>query len=115
MRRERIERAGLIAVVALLLAGCIPVPVPWAEDPAHHRDNVEWLQIGTSTRDRAVKILGEPLMTAEGGRYSVYRWWEDRGKLVFADSTACRAAIPRDAGPVFHGMPGHRSTLSRAG
>jgi hypothetical protein len=32
-----------------------------------------------------------------------------------ADSTACRAAIPRDAGPVFHGMPGHRSTLSRAG
>lgn len=25
-----------------------------------------------------------------------------------ADSTACRARIPRDAGPVFHGMPGHR-------
>ena len=23
-----------------------------------------------------------------------------------ADSTACRAAIPRDAGPAFHGMPG---------
>ena len=32
-----------------------------------------------------------------------------------ADSTACRATIPRDAGPAFHGMPGHRSTLSRAG
>ena len=32
-----------------------------------------------------------------------------------ADSTACRATIPRDAGPGFHGMPGHRSTPSRAG
>ena len=32
-----------------------------------------------------------------------------------ADSTACRAIIPRDAGPGFHGMPGHRSTVSRAG
>ena len=32
-----------------------------------------------------------------------------------ADSTPCRATIPRDAGPGFHGMPGHRSTLSRAG
>ena len=32
-----------------------------------------------------------------------------------ADSTACRATIPCDAGPVFHGMPGHRSTVSRAG
>ena len=31
------------------------------------------------------------------------------------DSTPCRAAIPRDAGPGFHGMPGHRSTVSRAG
>ena len=33
----------------------------------------------------------------------------------YADSTACRATIPRDAGPAFHGMPGHRSTVSRAG
>jgi hypothetical protein len=32
-----------------------------------------------------------------------------------ADSTACRAAIPRDAGPGFHGKPGHRSAASRAG
>jgi TonB-dependent receptor len=32
-----------------------------------------------------------------------------------ADSTACRARIPRDVGPAFHGMPGHRSTASRAG
>ena len=32
-----------------------------------------------------------------------------------ADSTPCRATIPRDAGPVFHGIAGHRSTASRAG
>ncbi len=32
-----------------------------------------------------------------------------------ADSTACRARIPRDAGPVFHGKPGHRSIARRAG
>jgi hypothetical protein len=32
-----------------------------------------------------------------------------------ADSTACRARIPRDVGPVFHRKPGHRSTVSRAG
>jgi tRNA (guanosine-2'-O-)-methyltransferase len=32
-----------------------------------------------------------------------------------ADSTACRAGIPRDVGPGFHGMSGHRSTVSRAG
>jgi hypothetical protein len=32
-----------------------------------------------------------------------------------ADSTACRARIPRDVGPLFHGVPGHRSTASRAG
>jgi Protein of unknown function (DUF3592) len=32
-----------------------------------------------------------------------------------ADSTACRARIPRDVGPVFHGIPGHGSTASRAG
>ena len=32
-----------------------------------------------------------------------------------ADSTACRARIPRDVGPVFHGKPGHRSIASRAG
>jgi ribosomal protein S27E len=35
--------------------------------------------------------------------------------LPIADSTACQATIPGDAGPGFHGMPGHRSTLSRAG
>ena len=34
---------------------------------------------------------------------------------TLADSTACRARIPRDAGPVFHGKPGHRSIASRAG
>ena len=42
----------------------------------------------------------------------------NKGKLVgqkLADSTPCRATIPRDAGPGFHGMPGHRSTVSRAG
>ena len=32
-----------------------------------------------------------------------------------ADSTPCRARISRDVGPVFHGMSGHRSTVSRAG
>jgi hypothetical protein len=32
-----------------------------------------------------------------------------------ADSTPCRARIPRDVGPVFHSMPGHRSTASRTG
>jgi hypothetical protein len=37
------------------------------------------------------------------------------GSTTFAESTACRAAIPRDAGPGFHGMPGHRSTAGRAG
>jgi len=36
-------------------------------------------------------------------------------QLAIADSTPCRAMIPRDVGPVFHGMPGHRSTASRAG
>lgn len=39
----------------------------------------------------------------------------DEDRLRGADSTACRAAIPRDVGPGFHGMPGHRSTASRAG
>jgi hypothetical protein len=36
-------------------------------------------------------------------------------KSTCADSTPCRATIPRDAGPTFHGKPGHRSTASRAG
>lgn len=81
------RKAGWLPVVAsvatvLSLAGCIPVPVPWVEDPAHHRDIVESLQIGTADRDRVVKALGEPLMTREGGRYFVYRWREDRGKLI---------------------------------
>ena len=35
--------------------------------------------------------------------------------VIVADSTACRARIPRDAGPVFHGKPGHRSIASQAG
>jgi len=30
-----------------------------------------------------------------------------------ADSTPCRAWIPRDVGPVFHGVAGHRSTAVR--
>lgn len=32
-----------------------------------------------------------------------------------ADSIACRARIPRDVGPAYHGKPGHRSTINRAG
>ena len=32
-----------------------------------------------------------------------------------ADSTPCRAMIPRDVGPAFHGKPGQDSTASRAG
>ena len=98
MRTDRIERAALIAIVSLLLAGCIPVPVPWAEDPAHHRENIEWLQIGTTTRDGAVKILGEPLITGEAGRYSVYRWWEDRGKMIFVWLAPMG---PYDQGPLY--------------
>jgi transposase InsO family protein len=39
----------------------------------------------------------------------------ERSHRVDADSTACRARIPRDAGLVFHGKPGHDSIASRAG
>jgi hypothetical protein len=44
-----------------------------------------------------------------------YEWLLGELGDLLADSTACRAAIPRDAGPGFHGMPGHRSAASRAG
>ena len=63
--------------------------------------------------ERVVEEMPFPIQrvqTDRGGEFlaeEVQRW--------LADSTACRAAIPRDAGPGFHGMPGHRSTLSRAG
>jgi hypothetical protein len=57
---NRIERATPIAIVSLLLARCIPVPVPWAEDPEHHLDQMESLQTGITTRDGEVTILAEP-------------------------------------------------------
>lgn len=98
MRRGRIDRAALIAMVSLLLAGCIPVPVPWAEDPEHHRDRIGSLQIGAATRDGVVNILGEPLITGDGGRYSVYRWWEDRGKMIFVWLAPMG---PYDQGPLY--------------
>jgi len=66
----------------------------------------------SSTKDQDGKCDPEMHQTAKG------RQWPFGMKadvVMDADSTACRATIPRDAGPVFHGKPGHRSTLSRAG
>ena len=54
------------------------------------------------------KIIG-PTRTVHRGAASVCL------RTAFADSTACRAMIPRDVGPAFHGMQGHDSTASRAG
>ncbi len=65
-----------------------------------------------------VHLMVRQQVTIEGGpleQVTLLVVMRDQGDLLVADSTACRAAIPRDAGPGFHGMPGHRSTLSRAG
>ena len=74
-------------------------------------------------RDRSSRPQRSPAATAEALQLAVVALRRQRLTLsaiasqlsLSADSTACRATIPRDAGPAFHGMPGHRSTLSRAG
>jgi len=53
--------------------------------------------------------------TVAASAFLMLGWPVFRAASTRADSTACRAMIPRDVGPAFHGMPGQHSTASRAG
>lgn len=76
-----VRRTASVASLSLLLAACVWVPVPWVEH-RYDRDEIEALQVGTATREDVKALLADPLIESVGGRYSAYRWWEDRGKDV---------------------------------
>jgi hypothetical protein len=78
MRRDRIERAALIVVVALLLVGCIPVPVPTrAAHARYSEEKLATLVPGSTTRDAVEQALGRPDIRRAKDRLWIYEWSVD--------------------------------------
>jgi hypothetical protein len=86
-------------------AGAVTTRNLTLQRPIHSRSIGDRNRKGAKRGDEARRYAHRPVVKVR----SPYAY--DRS----ADSTPCRARIPRDVGPVFHGMPGHRSTASRAG
>lgn len=85
MRRVRIERAALIAMVMLLLGGCVPVPMAAKSTPERvSKEQFSSIQAGITTREAVEASLGPPDLRREHDRYWVYSWttWHGEWWLV---------------------------------
>jgi len=81
MRTEQIERAAQVATVLLLLAGCIPVPVPTKPTQVRYSEaQLATLVPGSTTRDAVQQSLGRPDVHRAEDRLWIYAWNVDRGK-----------------------------------
>lgn len=64
-----------MAAVTLVLAGCIPVPVPVpsAKDPVPYTaTDLSFIQLGATTRDDLLTALGPPMLWRRDGRLAIY-------------------------------------------
>jgi hypothetical protein len=81
MRRDRVGRAALIAIVSLLLAGCIPVPLPTkAKPPRFSEAQLAAVAPGTGTRESVAGLLGHPELRRAGDRLWIYLWRVESGQ-----------------------------------
>jgi outer membrane protein assembly factor BamE (lipoprotein component of BamABCDE complex) len=84
MGMDRIEGAALIAIVSLLLVGCIPVPFPTkATQPRYSEAQLASLVPGSTTRDAVQQTMGAPDVRRMGDRLWIYLWGVGSGKLLF--------------------------------
>jgi outer membrane protein assembly factor BamE (lipoprotein component of BamABCDE complex) len=68
---------GLAAGGALLLAGCLVIPVDYYKTGSRHNLNTktpEKLQVGTTTKEEVALLLGEPDVVYEDGQNLRYCW-----------------------------------------
>jgi outer membrane protein assembly factor BamE (lipoprotein component of BamABCDE complex) len=68
---------GLAAIGALLLAGCLVIPVDYYKTGSRHNLNTktpEKLQVGMTTKEEVFLLLGEPDVVYENGQNLRYHW-----------------------------------------
>lgn len=95
--------AALAGLALALQAGCLLWPFPTGQLLSGRgrirTTELARLEVGRSTRDDVICLLGEPDGLESGGQVLVYRWTEVRGFLLVGDYGGA-AAIP---------FPGHRA------
>jgi outer membrane protein assembly factor BamE (lipoprotein component of BamABCDE complex) len=75
--RRLVFRLGLAAGGAVLLAGCLVIPVDYFTSESRHNLNTktpEKLQVGTTTKEEVFLLLGEPDVAFEDGQNLRYNW-----------------------------------------
>lgn len=81
MNRNPCVSAGLIAIVSLLLVGCIPVPVPTKATPPRYSEvELASLVPGSTTRDAVQQAMGAPDVRRVGEQLWIYDWSVERGR-----------------------------------
>ena len=74
---------GLVLVGALLLAGCLPIPVvPHGLDVVPDKDAFKSLCSGAATRADVLLLMGEPRHRLDDDRFLMYEWDVAYGYVV---------------------------------
>jgi outer membrane protein assembly factor BamE (lipoprotein component of BamABCDE complex) len=96
VRRQSALRRGALSVLpagALVLAGCIILPVDYHEYGSRHNlteKTATQLQPGLTTKEEVFLSLGEPDFVSEDGRRLAYEWSKVKA-LILVGSTASGA------------------------
>ena len=75
--RRLVFGLGLAAGGAVLLAGCLVIPLDYYSTGSRHNLNTktpEKLQVGTTTKEEVFLLLGEPDVVYEDGQSLRYYW-----------------------------------------
>lgn len=100
VRGERLELASSTAIAVLLLAGCIPVPVPTAATPPRFSaEQIAALTPGT-TRESIETEFGSPDLRRAGDRWWIYEWNVHRGRMYILPGYRTRSDLADDVGPM---------------
>ena len=84
MKGLGLRRAATLAMMSLLVTGCIPVPVPIpASPPRFSSEQLAQITEGLTTRDGVASTLGTPDLRRAHDQFWFYQWTVDRGGLCF--------------------------------
>jgi len=69
--------------LSLALLGCVPLPLPWMSDePRIEEDTLENIDIGVTTREEILSLLGTPDLMRRGNKLWIYGWAQGHGMLI---------------------------------
>ncbi|HXZ91488.1 MAG TPA: hypothetical protein VEG36_01280 [Burkholderiales bacterium] len=91
---RKLPRLSFWIASAVLLGGCVPLPMPGSIEGGISDEAVRRIQPGTTTRADVLSMLGNPAERLENDSAFVFEWWQSYGSVAFVTGG------PGAAGPV---------------